>query len=225
MLGQLKTILDTGGPVMYVLLAFSLLSLTLIFERAVFWTRTHAPSARRRLHGVLDHVRRGDLRAAHAAASAGSSVYARFSAALLEHTGAFSRGHASEADALELVEQFRPEVERFHATLSTIITAAPMIGILGTVVGIIQSFRLFGAETEINDPASVAGGIATALYTTAFGLVVALITLFPFALFRAHADRCFGMLETIAAAIIHRDGEQGHAKPVVENAAEPAGGG
>jgi hypothetical protein len=50
--------------------------------------------------------------------------------------------------------------------------------------------QLLSAEQIVTDPAAVAGGIAEALFTTAFGLVVALLTLFPHAIFRSQADRC-----------------------------------
>ena len=84
--------------------------------------------------------------------------------------------------------------------LSTIITAAPMLGILGTVTGIIQSFNLIGSQNVMTDPHLVSGGIAEALITTAAGLVVALLTLFPFMAFRAQVDRSLGRLEVLVAS-------------------------
>ena len=80
-------------------------------------------------------------------------------------------------------------------------TAAPMLGILGTVTGIIRSFNLLSAEQIVTDPAASAGGIAEARFTTAVGLVVALITLFPHAIFRSQADRALTRRELIAAAM------------------------
>ena len=63
--------------------------------------------------------------------------------------------------------------------LDTIITMAPLLGILGTVLGIIESFDLLGMS-GIEDPKAVTGGIAQALITTATGLSIALATLVPF---------------------------------------------
>src|SRR5690606_19187147 len=88
----------------------------------------------------------------------------------------------SEVAAREAVETVRPAIERFSATLSTIITAAPMLGILGTVTGIISSFAAVGAGAAggagegPTDPTLVADGISQALYTTAFGLLIAVVT-------------------------------------------------
>ena len=84
--------------------------------------------------------------------------------------------------------------------LSTIITAAPLLGILGTVMGIIQSFRLLGEQAVLTDPSDVAGGIAAALLTTALGLIIALVTLFPYMLFRGWSSRTIGRLEALIAA-------------------------
>jgi len=205
MLETIKSLLDAGGWVMYILLVLSLLSVTMSFERAVYWWRTHSRHTRTLVLGVIEKIRRGDLRSAHAAASADNSVYGRFVAGMLEQSSALSKRRASEAAAQEQIELIRTEIERFGTMLSTIITAAPMIGILGTVIGIIASFSLFGQADEINDPTAIAGGIATALYTTAFGLVVALITLFPFSVTLKHVDRCFNILEILAAAIVEAE--------------------
>jgi biopolymer transport protein ExbB len=74
------------------------------------------------------------------------------------------------------------EIERMKRgldILDTIITMAPLLGILGTVLGIIDSFDLLG-NSGIENPKAVTGGIAQALITTAAGLTVALMTLVPF---------------------------------------------
>ena len=75
-----------------------------------------------------------------------------------------------------------------------------IISLLGTVLGIIQSFRLLGEQAVLTDPSDVAGGIAAALLTTALGLIVALVTLFPYMLFRGWSSRSIGRLETVIAA-------------------------
>ena len=107
---------------------------------------------------------------------------------------------ASDAVAMEAVESQRPRIDRFMVALSTIITAAPLLGILGTVLGIIQSFRLLGEQAVLTDPSDVAGGIAAALLTTALGLIIALVTLFPYMLFRGWSSRAIGRLDALIAA-------------------------
>jgi biopolymer transport protein ExbB len=75
-----------------------------------------------------------------------------------------------------------------------------MLGILGTVTGIIHSFELLGGNQSIIDPNDVSGGIAEALITTAAGLIIALGALFPLMIFRSQADRSLGRFEAIVTA-------------------------
>lgn len=200
-LRTLREIFALGGWVMYPLLALSLLSLALCFERAVFWIRTHNAPQRRRTAAVAARLRRAEVQAAGALAEQDRTVYGWFARELLAE--GFGPGRTlGEAAVRELVEEARRPIERFSVFLSTIITAAPMLGILGTVTGIIESFGLLGGKDALADPSLVAGGIAEALYTTVFGLVVAIVTLFPYVVFRAQADRAFGRLETLAAAAL-----------------------
>lgn len=81
------------------------------------------------------------------------------------------------------------------AVLDTLVTLSPMLGILGTVTGIIASFELLGASPAGTDPAAIAGGIAEALITTAAGLVVSMMALIPFNMFRTQIARWARKLE------------------------------
>jgi len=197
-LQSVRDLFAAGGWAMWPLLALSLLGAALSVERLLFWITTDRPGRRRFLQQLTSRLRSGDAPGARALIARDGSVYARVAEGLLDRT-------PSDAAALELVESVRPVIDRFTTTLSTIITAAPLLGILGTVTGIIESFQLLGAsgsESAVNvaDPAQVASGIAEALVTTAFGLLVATAVLFPFAWARGAAERCLGRLETLAAA-------------------------
>jgi len=196
----LETIGDlmrTGGWVMWPLAALSLVAITLSAERLLFWTAAHRPGTSRWLTRLAEALRAGKTENARGLCSASRSFYARFTARLID------RGRCPAA-ALELLEELRPALERFGPALSTIITAAPLLGILGTVTGIIDSFQLLGAraagDPALTDPAQIAGGIAEALLTTAAGLTVAVVALFPYALHRASLRRAMSRLEMIAAA-------------------------
>lgn len=196
-------LLQRGGWVMWPLLALSLVAVALSVERLIFWALTHRPGRRRWLAAVADRLRAGDHPGARALIAKDGSVYARAAASLLDRPAG-----AGDAAAVEVIEALRPEIERFSIALSTIITAAPLLGILGTVLGIIDSFGVLGAGAggPVTDPALVADGIAMALITTAFGLVISAFTLFPHAMARASASRCLSRLEALAAAA-----EQGRA--------------
>lgn len=194
MLASVLEMFRAGGPVMWPLLVMSLATLTLVVERGLYWARAEGRASRRALAEVarvrsrpegLTDVPRGL-----------APPYDGLVSALW---GALSRGtpaRETEALAAQAIEEVRPQVERYSATLSTIITAAPMLGILGTVTGIIASFRIL-SNTTLRDPTAVAGGIAEALITTAFGLIVALVALFPYMAFRAKVERCYSRMETL----------------------------
>ena len=97
-----------------------------------------------------------------------------------------------DVDAALSYEQRR--LERGLAWVDTAITAAPLMGILGTVLGIIDSFQLLGTSAAV-DPLSLSGGVAKALVTTATGLSIALVALFPFNLLVARTERRMEELE------------------------------
>lgn len=198
-----------GGWVMYPLLLLSILSVAATIERSLFWARTHGPGRMKRISALAKRIRSGDKSGTQAMAEMDKSIYGELARLLIE-AGAFDVEGLSEGEARELIEQLRGPVERSSVLHTTIITAAPMLGILGTVTGIIQSFTVLGLQEGITDPAAVADGIAEALYTTAFGLIVALITLFPYVVFRAHAERAFNGLELLAAGAV-RGGKTGEA--------------
>lgn len=190
---DLLTLVDKGGYVMIPLIILSVISVTLIFERCWFWFLVGGRGSMRRIEKLNAVMRKGDFAKAKEMVKRDSSPYGIVAKAMIEEG-------TSDAVAIEAVELQRPRLDRFMVALSTIITAAPLLGILGTVLGIIQSFRLLGEQSVLTDPSDVAGGIAAALLTTALGLIVALVTLFPYMLFRGWSSRAIGRLETVIAA-------------------------
>ena len=126
---DLALLLERGGYVMLPLLVMSIVSLTLIVERAWFWSVSHRPARVKRLARLNDTFRRGDRASAAELVANDRSPYGEVARHLLDHG-------ATAAVAVEAVESQRPRIDRFMATLSTIITAAPLLGILGTVIGL-----------------------------------------------------------------------------------------
>lgn len=189
--------MSRGGFVLWPLLFMSILTVSIVFERAMFWWRLDSRSARDRYEGIVHAARRGDRERLAALVERDPSPYAIFARHLL------SGGNTpDEASAAISAEEVRPILERGGTLLSTIVTAAPMLGILGTVVGIIQSFELLGGDATITDPSQVSGGIAEALISTACGLVVALTALFPYMIFKGRQERALGRLEALASTLV-----------------------
>lgn len=92
-------------------------------------------------------------------------------------------------------------MDRFLNTLGTIAAMAPLMGLLGTVIGMIE---IFASQTPGgSDPAQLARGISIALYNTAFGLIVAIPAMIFYRHFRARVDRCLSDAETAANRLWH----------------------
>jgi biopolymer transport protein ExbB len=190
-------LMQRGGPIMWPLLAMSLLAVTLLVERLWFWAATHWPGRMARLRRCQALMAGGELALARELCRDDASVYGRMAAAMV---AARAEGGSMQAAAAAALDAQRARIERFMPTLSTIITVAPMLGILGTVVGIIASFEILAAEQTTTDPRIISQGIAEALLTTAAGLVIAIVVLFPSNALRAQVERALGRLEQLAAA-------------------------
>jgi biopolymer transport protein ExbB len=88
---------------------------------------------------------------------------------------------------------------RFMGVLDTMITVAPLLGILGTVLGIIESFSMLDSF-GIENPRAVTGGIAQALITTASGLTIAIVTVFPYNYFNSRMEKAAKIIEKYATS-------------------------
>ncbi|MCQ2391894.1 MAG: MotA/TolQ/ExbB proton channel family protein [Kiritimatiellae bacterium] len=104
---------------------------------------------------------------------------------------------AREADSTQSPQQQLNDLQRGFGLISTIITAEPMLGILGTVTGIIKTFGAFKLS-DAASPLAATAGIGEALVTTAAGLVAALVLLFPYNLLLGLLARAAVKLESAA---------------------------
>ena len=188
--------MERGGWVMLPLLLLSVIATAIVIER-VIWFRRMQSNTQERGHRILVQALRDGSRTSAVKASRDLATPSGRVATHLIECG------VDDAAALDAIENVRPGIERFLPILSTIITAAPLLGILGTVVGIIDAFRVLGAaggNSGAVDLNAMGGAIASALITTAAGLVIALVTLFPFVWIRGRANRMLGQLEVVVAA-------------------------
>ena len=186
---------DAGGWVMYPLLLLSVIGLGVVIERGLFWIRYSTKNELGAFRKYADLLESNEKDALIAVSSSDRSPIGK-----LVYWGS-TRRSPSEESVLATIELIRPSLEARNGLLSVIVGAAPLLGILGTVVGIIESFDLLEQAASVSDPAIVAGGIAEALYTTAAGLTIALLALFPSVYFRARSNSSLSRLETIGAMI------------------------
>lgn len=176
-MSTLKYALDLfakGGPVMWPLLICSVLALTLAGERIIHLLKIQLSTDKKLIDDLFGLVEKG---LCDEAVSKGCN--SRDPAVSVIVQGLIHRDHGL-ADAMQVeAEKQLDRMKSGMSVLDTIITMAPLLGILGTVTGIIKSFNLL-QDVGLPDPRLATGGISEALITTAAGLVVALATLIPY---------------------------------------------
>ena len=106
-----------------------------------------------------------------------------------------------EFQATEEAGDIEKSLARWLWVLETIVTAAPLLGLLGTISGMIRSFKLFGQEGLV-DPRGVTGGVAEALIATAVGLFIALIALFAFNFFSYRQTQVMDEMEQLGTRLV-----------------------
>jgi biopolymer transport protein ExbB len=170
------SLLDTykhGGPIMHPLLLVSILVFGTAMERIFFILREKKRRKPKDVLEILDAVEEGNF---EKAINVGKRSY-DYVARALSH--ALGHVETNVSDALSLSASL--EIKRFKRgffILDTGMTIAPLLGLLGTVTGMMASFAAIGGD--MGAPTAITGGIAEALIATAFGLVIAMTGLVPF---------------------------------------------
>jgi biopolymer transport protein ExbB len=184
-----------GGYVMYPLLACSVIALTFSIERLLFWIKEKRARNTKLLIDIMKVAETGRYDNALRLGSKSKDHVIRVICNGLAHIE-FSMINALEMAAGDEISRMK----RGLVVLDTIITMAPLLGILGTVIGIIQSFDMLG-QMGIEDPKSVTVGIAQALITTAAGLTIALTTLVPYNYFVFCVEKATRNLEKYTTSL------------------------
>jgi len=184
-----------GGPVMYPLFICSILSLAIILERTLFWIRLNRNRDEARVSQILELAEKEDYESAWELGRRSGDYIIRML------VGGIAHRRYSLPSALEMgAEEEIKKMGKYLNILDTIITVAPLLGIFGTVVGIINSFDVLG-RAGIEHPQIVTGGIAQALITTATGLGVAMMTLLPYNYFQSRIESASKELEKFATSL------------------------
>ena len=195
---ELVGALQVGGVVVYPLMLLAVVAVVIVIEKAFVF------SVRARLSAnIVDLVETYGFRWEDLAGEIGRldarNHFARFFRVILDN-----RAHppwwveSRVADEASLIEK---SLARWLWILETIVTAAPLLGLLGTITGMIRSFKLFGSQGLV-DPAGVTGGVAEALIATALGLFIALIALFAFNYFSSRQAQIMDEMERLGTRLI-----------------------
>jgi len=185
-----------GWPIWFLILA-SVIAVGLIVERS-FFLRTNRVSPPALLNEVVKEMKQRGISDSMLARLADSSPLGDIFAAGLANIK--SPSDVMKESIEEAGRKVAHELERFLTTLGTIASISPLLGLFGTVVGMIE---IFGSQTAVgNSPAALAHGISVALYNTAFGLIVAIPSMIFYRHFRARVDTLIIEMEQQAVKLI-----------------------
>jgi len=177
-----------GGWVMWPILATFFLALCVILDRMVWWSRLYASLQNEKQEQARNAIGTGDFNIAWELTKKNGDPYLKNLAEGMIHA------HTSMLAAMQLhATRIIEHSEARMWVLSTLITLAPLLGLFGTVVGIMGSFSFIGDEQLA--PSKVSGGISEALIATACGIAIAILCLLPYNFFRKRVSVLRGSLE------------------------------
>ncbi len=183
-----------GGWVIYPLSVLAILSITIVIDRAyVFLRFARTPDTGGRASAPAGMSSEPVIETLDALPA--RHVLRRLSVPLADRLDAPIWYRESKTEAIAAT--IERDMSKGFWVLETIVTAAPLLGLLGTIVGMMRSFQLFGGDGLVN-PGGVTGGVAQSLVATAVGLVVALFSLFAFNYFSRRLERLMDELESFA---------------------------
>ncbi|MGF1518484.1 MAG: MotA/TolQ/ExbB proton channel family protein [Nodosilinea sp.] len=186
------TIFAAGGIVMWPLLGFSILAIALVVERLLFWVRINRRQ-RPVMQDILRTYRQAPMDAYPKLRQNVNLPIARIFLEALDIEGASPKQfHLALASATQAE---LPQLRRFNTVFATIISVAPLLGLLGTILGLITSFAAIQLGDIGANANAVTGGISEALVSTAAGLVVAIGTLLFANLFRGFYKRQIALIQ------------------------------
>jgi biopolymer transport protein ExbB len=198
-----------GGPVIWAIAALSVLTLALILWKLYRLSTLGAWSGAGTTLAAITLWQQGEAAAALARLSPRRSVRARLAhAAMAAHGDSALTPDAAREETTRIARALLAELRGGLRPLDLIVTIAPLLGLLGTVLGMIAAFQALQEAGGQTDPATLAGGIWEALLTTAAGMAVAIPAAAALTWFDSIADRLQAEMEDDATRIFTRGGSR-----------------
>lgn len=199
-------VVKSGGWLMLPIILCSIISVAIVAER--FWSlRRDKVLPRHLVADVWNRVKKGQFKKTDMEALGKESALGRILVAGLQ-----CRGEGRDRIKESIEERGREvvhELERFLDTLGTIAAVSPLLGLLGTVLGMISVFNAITTH-GVGNPGALAGGISVAMITTAAGLLTAIPSLVFYRYFRRRVDSIVVEMEREAVKmvdVLHREGK------------------
>jgi biopolymer transport protein ExbB len=181
---SMMDLFHAGKEIMWPILLLSFIAITVVIERILFIMRENASREPEVVEKMLESVERRDIEGALAIGRKSKDFIAK----ILVYTLTNKEYSLSNA----FVRASSQELARFQqgmATLDTCITAAPLLGLLGTVTGMMRTFGALGSGDVSGNTSAITGGVAEALIATACGLLIAIMGLLPYNYLNARSEQ------------------------------------
>ena len=199
-----------GGPIMWPILLVSFLAITVVIERVIFLLRERSARQPEVVEKMLEFVEAREPQRALVLGQQSSDYVARILVYALTH-----REHSLSNAFMRAANKELARFQQGLAVLDTCITAAPLLGLLGTVTGMMATFGALGEGDLGASAGKITGGVGEALIATACGLVIAILGLFP-----------YNILSATVETAKHDIADASHALEVIiqkSESAEPSG--
>lgn len=173
----------SGGPIMWPILIVSFLAVTVVVERTIFLIRESSTREPEIVEKMFEYVERHDTERAVALGKKSPDYVARILVYALTH-----REHSLPNAFMRAANRELARFQQGMAWLDTCITAAPLLGLLGTVTGMMSTFGALGGGDIAASTSKITGGVGEALIATMCGLVIAILGLFPYNVLNARIE-------------------------------------
>lgn len=193
----LSDIMRAGGVVGWVIVALGIIALMMVIARAIFLRRASQASGEV-MEAIRPYLEKGDIQGATATAKKFESATARVVRATVRNLDR-EREHLEDIISESILHESE-HLDRFGTTILVFAAVAPLLGLLGTVTGMISTFDII-TEFGTGDPKMLSGGISEALVTTEFGLIVAIPGVLLGNLLSGWAQRIKNDMEIVALRI------------------------
>ncbi len=198
MLVSLARAFQQGGPFMYGIGLVSAFALAIIVERVYYLYFKYDVKADKVWPEILNYLMNGDIKGA---IKIGDDVTVPFFYVIRHALENIDTGKIQDF-ALEAQYEVEPEVNRRISYVSLLANIATLLGLLGTITGLIAAFMGVAAADPGEKQKKLASGIATAMNTTAFGLIVAIPCLIAFSILQAKADSILNRVEEYSKRLV-----------------------
>lgn len=195
--------IKAGGIIGLIIIIESFIAMGLVIEHfmSIRHSRFIPPMLEQQIQTLLDE---GNITAAAQLSKSSKSLLGSTIAAGLERHGGMFGFFEMQSSMQEAAERDVARLHRKLEYLTFIAATAPMLGLLGTVTGMISAFNVISLTGGTAKPSQLAGGISEALVTTCEGLIVAIPTIFFVSLFRNRIDSCVAETEAACERLMNR---------------------